>query len=150
MYSYEINEDTLAIISKNYNTSVVFEKKNRFIIYKGIDSIINDSCKYYGSSYEGRKVGSSNLLKVNYKVPIVIEESSNMIFFPTGSSRNNRCCWLSLNNIDKFERYYRGSKVLFNNGFEMVVPISYRILNNQILRSTRLAFLLKERKINKK
>ena len=149
MNNYEINEDTLAIIPKNNNSTIVYEKYNNYIINQNIELILNNSCKYYGSSFEGRKIASSSILKINYKVPIIIEESSNMIFFPTSSMKKNNCSWISLNNIDRYERNYRGSKIYFNNGKTIIFPISYGILNNQILRSTRLCYLSKERKVKK-
>lgn len=149
MNNYEINDETLAIIPKNNKITIVYEKYNCFIINQNIKDIINNSCKYYGSTFEGRKVASSSILKVNYKVPIMIEESNNIVFFPTTSLRNNNCSWISLNNIEKYERNYRGSKILFNNGKTLIIPISYGILNNQILRSSRLIYLLDERKTKK-
>ena len=149
MNSYEINEDTLAIIPKNNKITIVYEKYNNYIVKQNIKEILNNSCKYFGSTLDGRKIASSSLLNINYKVPIIIEESSNMVFFPTSSIKSNKCSWISLNNIDRFERNYRGSKIYFNNGNFIIFPISYGILNNQILRSSRLIYLLKERKLNK-
>ena len=149
MNNYEINDDTLAIIPKNNKLTIVYEKYNNYIINQNIKDIINNSCKYYGSTFEGRKIASSSILKVNYKVPIMIEESKNMVFFPTTSLRNNNCSWISLNNIERYERNYRGSKIYFNTGKTLIIPISYGILNNQILRSSRLIYLLDERKAKK-
>ena len=36
---------------------------------------MDDSCKYFGSSYQGRYEGTKNLIGMNYKLPIIIEES---------------------------------------------------------------------------
>ena len=149
MNNYEINEDTLAIIPKNNKITIVYEKYNNYIINQNIKEILNNSCKYYGSTFEGRKVASSSILKVNYKVPIMIEESKNMVFFPTSSLKNNNCSWISLNNINRYERNYRGSKIYFNSGKTLIIPISFGILNNQVLRSSRLIYLLEERKAKK-
>ena len=149
MNNYEINIDTLALIPKNIKDTIIYEKYNNYIIHQNINEIINNSCKYYGSTFNGRKEASSLILKINYKVPIVIEESSNMVFFPTSSTRNNKCSWVSLNNIDRYERNYRGTKIYFKSGKNIIIPISYGIFNNQILRSSRLIYLLKERKVNK-
>lgn len=149
MNNYEINEDTLAIIPKNNKITIVYEKYNNYIINQNIENILNDSCKYYGSTFDGRKIASAKLLNINYKVPIIVEESSNMVFFPTSSIKNNNCSWISLNNIERYERNYRGTKVYFNNGKNIIFPISYGILNNQILRSSRLIYLSEERKVKK-
>lgn len=147
MNTYEINSDTLAIISKDNSTSIVYENDNTFIVNRNIIDIINDSCKYYGSTFEGRKIGASEILNIYYKTPILIEESSYLIFFPTSSTRYKNCAWISLNNINKYEKNIRGSLIKFNNGRKIIIPISFNILKNQILRSSRLAYLLKSRKI---
>ena len=148
MISYEINKDTLAIIPKNSYTTIIYEINNKFIVNDNTYNILDNSCKYYGSTFNGRKIASSNILKVNYKLPILIEESSNMVFFPTSSIRYNKSSWVSLNNIKRYEKNYRGTKVFFINNQSIIIPISYNIFNNQVLRSSRLIFLLKERKIN--
>ena len=105
------------------------------------------SCKYFGSSYNGRKEGSKSILGVEYKVPIVVEDSKNIIFFPTTSPHDNECIWLSLNHIkDYYRTDYNQTKVIFDNNKEIVIPISYRSIENQILRSARLESLLRNRK----
>lgn len=43
--------------------------------------IIKRSCLFFGSTFDGRKKFSVDLLNANYKLPIVIEESTQLIFF---------------------------------------------------------------------
>jgi competence protein ComK len=146
MESYEINSDTLAIIPKNENESIVYESDNKYVVKESVDKIMEDSCLYFGSNFEGRKASSARILNLTHKLPILVEESNSIIFFPTASPRLASCSWISLNNIDHYEKHNEGSKLVFKDGQIVVLPISYGMLDNQVLRSSRLQYLLTTRK----
>ena len=44
---------------------------------------------------------------------------------------------------------YNTTKITFFNDKTIIVPLSYRSIQNQIFRATRLSYLLNERKNNK-
>jgi len=148
MEECEINSNTLVIISINDKQAKVIEEQNMYIINKNSNEIIDHSCKYFGSSYLGRHEGTKNLIGINYKTPILIEETKNIIFFPTCSMRLSDCIWISLNKIKDYYKYNRNSKILFKNGYELELNISIGSLENQILRSTLLESVLRKRKNN--
>ena len=146
---YEINEDTLALISLNDKTKV-FEKEKTFYVNKEVSEIMEDSCEYFGSSLRGRQKGTEKLIGISYKAPIIIEESRNIIFFPTSSPRVKSCNWISLNNL---ERYYTKNKKIvleFKNKQKIMLNSSFGVIDNQILRATRLESVLRGRKNEKK
>ena len=99
MNEYEINELTMAVIPINYNQTLIKEYDNEYVIDKTAYEIMEDSCEYYGSSYKGRLSAAKKMLNSSYKIPIVIEESENIIFFPTKSSLLSDCCWINYNFI---------------------------------------------------
>ena len=144
---YEINEGTLAIIPSEKN-SIIFEDKEKKEYQKSPYEIIDYSCKFFGSSYQGRKEGTKSILNVSYKLPIIVESSKNIIFFPTNSPTDNDCCWISLKNIERIEECeYNTTNIVFNNGVSIKIPISKRSIENQILRSSRLDSIMRNRKI---
>ena len=145
MNSYEINEDTIALIPYN-NMTKVYEKDDSFLVNKDANKIIEDSCEYFGSSYDGRKKGTTSLTGITHKVPIIIEESKNIIFFPTSSPRLNKCAWISLNHIDKYYKDDIYCIIEFKNQRKLMLNISYGSLDNQILRASRLESVLRSRK----
>ena len=149
MKNYEVNVDTLAIIPTKDDKTMVYEKDASFLVEKTTNKIMEDSCNYFGSSLEGRKIGSRNLTGINYKVPIIIEESSEMIFFPTSSPRVGDCSWISWNNIKEYYKKDKKASIKFVNGEIIDLDISFGVLNNQILRSCQLQTKLYERKIVK-
>lgn len=148
MKEYEINSDTLALINDNEKTKV-YENNSIFIVDKSANKIMEDSCEYFGSSLSGRQKGTFNLIGVTHKSPIIVEETKEIIFFPTVSPRLKECSWISLNNIEKY--YHEGKKVIiiFKNGQQIELKTSYGIVDNQILRATRLESVLRGRKKSK-
>lgn len=148
MEKYEINSKTLALLSLEDKKTKIIEENNIYIINQNVKEVINHSCKYFGSSYIGRFEGAKALIGVNYKTPILIEESNNIIFFPTNSVRNKNCNWISLNNLKDYKKNNGNSKIIFNNNIEIVLDISYGSLQNQILRSTLLESRITKRKNN--
>ncbi len=144
--NYEINIKTLALIPLDDKLSKIYEQDNSFIINKSVSEIINYSCKYFGSSYNGRTEGSKNWLGVSYKLPIIIEETQEIIFFPTSSPRYNNCSWISLKNINNYVKNQKGVTVNFKNDVTLEFDLSLCSFENQIFRALRLENILKERK----
>ncbi len=149
--NYEINYDTQLLLPINENQTKVVEQENEYIIDSNINVIMEHSCEYFGSSYEGRKEGTKKLLGITHKSPIIVEESRRIIFFPTTSVDNLNCIWINLEKIDK---YYKLDNKLcaikFKNGKIVNINISYGSLTNQILRASRLKYVLEERISSKK
>ncbi len=144
---YEVNKGTLAVMPNDLDSSVVYEDDNRYIINEKAYKIMDDSCKYFGSTYEGRKNGAKEILGAEYKVPIIVEDSSNLIVFPTTSPFSDDCVWISLKrvkNIYKIDSY--NTKILFDNNVEIIVPCSFRSVENQLSRASRLDLILRNRK----
>lgn len=144
--SYEISQDTLAIIPIDSKKSEVIEIEDNFIVNKSATKIVDDSCRFFGSSLNGRHEGTKCLIGVNYKAPVIVEETSSMIFFPTNSPRLTDCTWISLNNIENYSKNNGKTEIVFKNGKVIEVDVSYGSLENQVLRSTRLESILRKRK----
>lgn len=144
--NYEINDATLAITTLSNGKTQIYEDQEIFTINKTANEIINYSCKYYGSSYKGRIEGTKAMMGYNYKLPIIIDEIREIIFFPTTSPRLQNCFWISLNKIKKIEKLENKTKIIFENSVDLIVDVSYRSLENQIMRSTLLENALKRRK----
>ena len=149
MKRYEVNNDTLAIVACNEELSKVYEKERSFYVESGSNRIMEDSCEYFGSSLEGRRKGTEAMIGVNYKAPIIVEESNNIIFFPTSSFRSEDNSWVSLKH---FKRCYSCGKdviIEFDNHVKIKLSISLGVLNNQVLRSSLLDSKLRARKEKK-
>ena len=146
---YEINEETMAIVSIDDTHSEVYELDHHYIVAQSTNQIMDESCRYFGSSLEGRRKGTEAMIGINYKAPVIVEESKEIIFFPTSSARFN-ADWIGLKHV---RSYYRDGDILFlefHNGQKIPLRVSYGVLDNQILRATRLESTLRGRKTAKK
>ena len=150
MKDYEINSSTLAIIPIGKDCSKVYEEEEEYIINKSSNSIIRDNCIFYGSSYIGRCMGTKSLTGIKSKFPIIIDESRNIIFFPTTSSRTQQSSWICLNKVEKCYKKAKNSSILFKNTHKVDFKISFYSMENQISRATLLKAKILERKLNEK
>jgi len=146
---YEINSNTIALLPYINGNNKIIELENEYINNDNIQNIINNSCKFFGSSYNGRLIGTKKILGVSYKAPIVIEESSDLIFFPTSSPRLETCAWISLKGIKDYCKTGHMTQITLINNQKINLDISYSSFDNQILRAARLLMLINERKLRK-
>lgn len=145
MDSYEINKETCCILAMDQNISRVIEGENEYYVNLPSYDIMDNSCQYYGSTVEGRIKGTRQILGSNYKVPIVIEEINNIIFFPTESPSRSNCNWISLNQIKSYCDEEGFTKVTFNNNKYVLLKMSINSFENQVLRANRLESILRKR-----
>ena len=145
MKNYEINEETYAVIAEDLGKTKIIEKDYEYDIENDAYKIMDESCKYYGSSYKGRLEAAKSLLNCSYKLPIIVEESSVLIFFPIKSSLLDDCCWINLNSIQNIEKVDNKSQITFKNGKKVIFDISKLSLENQIYRSTKLESIIFKR-----
>ncbi|MBR2588249.1 MAG: competence protein ComK [Bacilli bacterium] len=141
----EINSETCAINYTNEKTCCLIQGKESIRINSHINQFLNYNCNYFGSSLEGRLTGSKQLLGMKYKLPIIIEESQEIILFPTKSYRNHSS-WISLTKIQKYEKSGKQTLVTFTTGKIEKYDISYESFENQVLRATKLLLILKNHK----
>ena len=143
---YEVNYDTQVILPIEGSKSKVIESDNEYVVDQTVQEVLEHSCEYFGSSYEGRKEGTRKMLGITHKSPIIVEESQKMIFFPTTSPERLDCIWINLEKIDKYYKIdNKKSAIKSKNGDKLEFDVSFGSLSNQILRATRLKFVLDER-----
>lgn len=147
MKDYEINSSTIALIPINEEQTKIIEFSNSFIVNMNSMKIIERSCEFFGSSYMGRHEGTKKLIGINYKSPIIIEESRNIIYFPTTSPRLSDCAWFNLNYISNYEDSNGKSLIYLENGENIEIDISVNSFDNQFLRATKLESILRKRKL---
>lgn len=150
MKSYEINEDTMAIIPISYYQTRIIEKERELIIEKKTYEIMEESCIYYGSTINGRIKAAKEILDCPYKTPLLVEESENIVFFPTKSAKEEDCLWINNNFVDKIIKQDAYTSLVFTNGYVLDINISKLSLQNQISRSARYENILNKRKLSNK
>ena len=147
---YEINSATQAIIPLDEDKAMVYEEEGEYIVDKPANQIINYNCNFYGSSYDGRCEGTRSLIGIKSKLPIIIEESRDIIFFPTNSIRRKQSTWIALNKISSLHKNEKNSFIIFTDGRKIDFDISMFSLENQYCRAIMLKSKLNDRKMLQK
>lgn len=147
---YFISEDTLMLLPLNKNETKILDISGEYIIKKNIFEVVDESCQYYGSTYNGRYISAKKTLDMDYKLPIIIDEVKEVVLFPTCSPKLENCIWICVNNVENYIKNNKVSVIKFTNGVSSELNISINTLENQILRATMLLMKLKKRKSNPK
>lgn len=148
--NYEINDETLAVLPFEEGKTRILEKNDEYVIDDTPYSVMEHSCKYFGSSFDGRVSGSKDILGSIYKAPVIVEESQKLIFFPTEALESLNVSWISYKNIKNVEKYDKKTKIIFNNGDYVIVDCPYFSVKNQIFRCNMLEAISSNRKLVKK
>lgn len=146
---YEVNDETLAVLPFPDGKTRIIETDDEYVVNDTPYEVMEHSCTYFGSSFEGRMLGSKDILGSIYKAPVIVEETQKLIFFPTESITSENVGWLSYKNIKNVEKYNKQSKIIFNNGFSIVVDCPYFSIKNQIFRCNMLDNISRDRKMKK-
>ena len=143
---YEIDLSTLMLISINDESTKVITKDEEFIVNFSVKKIIDNSCRFFGSSLSDRIKATNRLVNMASKTPILIEESRNIIFFPLKSTREKNNIWISFNNLEKYEKDVDKTIFYFKNKKVVSLNFSYYIIDNQVTRSILLDYELNKRR----
>lgn len=147
MKNYEINMETLVILPFNNGKSKVYEYDGEHIVDCVPTSIIEYSCLFFGASLEGRRAAVKEMLGIDMKVPILIEDSKNIIFFPISNCVHRNSIWISYQNLVKYSKLDELSTVLyFHNNKQLVVDAKYNLIDNQVIRCAKLDTMLNKRR----
>ncbi|MBQ7137235.1 MAG: competence protein ComK [Bacilli bacterium] len=142
---YEINDETVAIIPIDSSNTKIIELTKEYDVPQSTFEILEENCEYYGSTYNGRIKAAQKILNFSYKIPLLVEESGKIIFFPTRSSNAIDCCWINHNFVKKREKNGKQTKVMFSNGVEKTFNISKLSFENQLLRAGMLDAMISKR-----
>jgi competence protein ComK len=130
--------------------SLILEEEDMFLVLKRPIEVMEQSCKYYGSSYAGRKEGTKELIGVTHKAPTAISPADNLYYFPTTSSTRKDCAWLSHFHVASNKQTPRGTLlVTFTNGQTLKLDMSKGSFDNQLHRTAQLRSAFEDRKKHK-
>ena len=137
---YLISSMTLALIPIGPERTHIIEYEKEFDVSKPFMEIIDYNCKINGSSYKGRCESSKLLIGLSSKLPILLNEKE--IYIPTNSSKNNKCCWISYNNLKDYYKKDKKAVIVFKNNRILLLDITFSIFENQIYKVNKLLFKL--------
>lgn len=124
----------------------VLEEEREIYVALSPIRIIENSCKFYCSSFEGRKQGTKTVTGFTHKPPIVIDQINDIFFFPTASPNNENCIWVSLHYSYEYKSTPSGNTYLmFPNNSTVEFPVSKASFETQVYRTSFVRSKLQQR-----
>jgi competence protein ComK len=146
---YEINTRTMYIEPITYGGKIysrAVELEDEYLSpYKPLE-IIKKSCNYFGVDYESRKRGTRQLIGYSRKLPIIVEPTYHIYFFPTVSPLIPECIWISFEHVETYQRLAaHKTMIIFRNKQSHIFPVSVSTIEGQMLRTSLLKTKLLQR-----
>lgn len=146
---YEVNTCTMFIKPIDYGAKVytqIFEEDGEYLSpFKPLE-IIKKSCDYFGCDYESRRKGTRQLIGITHKIPIAIEPTNRLFFFPTTSANRQECIWISHDHVESHKRVgEQQTMITFRNKQSHLFQVPYSTISNQLLRTSFLRTKLMQR-----
>ncbi|ETI68682.1 competence protein ComK [Neobacillus vireti] len=139
---YEVNSRTMFIVPVKYGSKVyskIYEVEDVFLCPLSPLEIIKKSCNYFGVDYESRRKGSRNIIGNKRKLPIVIELTNQLIFFPTLSPYSKECIWIASEHVKDYQRIGpQEAIILFYNKQTHRFPVPCSTIEAQMLKTSLL------------
>ena len=147
---HEITPLTMAVLPQYDESgkigSLVLEEKAEFVVKGSPSKMIDNACKFFGASLKGRQIGTKEISQLTHKLPISIDPSSGMYFFPTLSPVNTKCSWIAHTHISKIsEAENQCTEITFKNGKRIIIDVSYGSIMNQVNRTAQFRYILDNR-----
>lgn len=147
----EITPQTMAVVpieasTRKDRSCVILEEVGERTVHLTSKQILEESCRFFGSSLRGRIEGTASITGITHKPPVIIDSPKGMYFFPTSSPQSNDCIWLSHSHIEKItEIPFKQTEIHFINGKTLALDVSFNTMKNQIMRTAQFRFVVENR-----
>ena len=143
VYDYIINRKTMAIVPvltvDNRILSGILEEEDTFIALPRPYEVVDQSCRFHGSSFEGRKEGTRELIGITHKAPIAISSTESLYFLSTLSYTRRECSWISHFHVTNTKATpHNNVLITFMNGQSFEVGISKTSFDTLLYRTAHL------------
>ena len=131
--NYSIHKDTMVLLPAkhiDYETLVLERNKHVYVKQTSLE-IIKYSCLARFTTYDGVREAVKLQTGFKRKVPIPINPSQNLYFFPTHATGDYECCWISFDHVLQISPSSKTtSYLIFKNGekirFMFILPRAKR------------------------
>lgn len=137
-FSSEIGSNTILVRGIGKSICEIVNIDKTIEISVNCKKLMDNTCLLFGSSLSGRIESSRKWLGCDYKLPIVLDEIRNIIFFPTRSIESLSNIWISFNIIEDYKAKDNGIELILKNGDTYFLNESYNVFENQYIRAFKL------------
>ncbi|WP_299093882.1 competence protein ComK [uncultured Metabacillus sp.] len=101
-------------------------------------AIVKESCIFYGSDFKGSINSARKILRKQRNLPIMVSLTFKLCMIPLSSPMKEDCSWIALRHVEETFSNRENSIILFSNGQQLNVNISWKVLEDRINKAGRL------------
>ncbi|WP_226528048.1 competence protein ComK [Metabacillus niabensis] len=136
VYNQEIiTESTMALLPHYTNTGhlhcTLLETFGETRIEQNTYFVLNESCVYYGGSFDGSLKSARSILKGQKNLPIMVSIPLKYCMIPLGSPMKKDTAWVAYQHIKDIESKGPSSTINFLNQVKLEVNISKSVLERR-------------------
>jgi competence protein ComK len=151
---YVITYETMMLETADhpeYLTKITDQQKGIVYSKHPAKTLINESALTNNHSIKGHIEIVKNKYPRMKKIPLMINSSYSVIMIPTTSPSSLKCKWLNYIQIDDYDiEDKKRTFIKFKNGEEIVLPVSYYVLDKQMSKATKLIGIYLRQKVDYK
>lgn len=143
VYKQEIiTETTMALIPHYTNTGhlqcTLLATFGEIQIEESTSFILNESCVYYGGSFDGSLKSARRVLKGQKNLPIMVSIPLKYCMIPLGSPMKKDTAWVAYQHIEDVDSNGSNSIIIFHNQVKLEVNISKSVLERRREKAAHL------------
>lgn len=101
-------------------------------------NVLNESCEYYGSSFDGRLKAAQQILEGKKNLPIMVSITLEYCMIPLASPMKKDTAWVSYRHIERIIPKGPNSIIIFSNHIKLEVNITKDVLEDRMNKAARL------------
>jgi len=143
VYNQEIiTESTMALLPHYTNTGhlhcTLLETFGETRIEQNTYFVLNESCVYYGGSFDGSLKSTRRILKGQKNLPIMVSIPLEYCMIPLGSPMKKDTAWVAYHHIEDVKPKGLNSIIIFYNQVKLEVNVSEDVLMRRIEKAGHL------------
>lgn len=121
-------------------TKLYMEHHFQKCLTKRCSTYLDELCRQYGSTYEGRRKAAQSFLHIRQKAPLVIQ--SQIVLFPAIANPQIEEVWINYCLIERVEEEGDVTRIIFQDTSELCLEQPYRSILLQIRRCYHYLYAL--------
>ncbi|MCM3443075.1 competence protein ComK [Metabacillus halosaccharovorans] len=138
-----ITESTMALLPHYTNTGhlhcTLLDTFGEIQVEGSTSFLLNESCVYYGGSFDGSLKSARRILKGQKNLPIMVSIPLEYCMIPLGSPMKKDTAWVAYQHIKDIDSNGSNSIIIFHNQVNLEVNISKSVLER---RREKAAYLI--------
>jgi len=132
-----MNPNEVLYLRPTPNGTLMVTEQQTLHIQENAQDYLAGWCLALGSSLRGSADVVRHHLDVKQKLPVLVDPTDRLLFFPTLSKEHPECVWINYAKIRKLKALTTGTLVIFGQR-ELEVDIGIRSIRMQVRRCEKL------------